>query len=527
MANWFCSSAGWAAVTPWAALTSYNVGDIRRQLATPTVGQERVFRCTTAGISGAAEPAPWTLTKGSTTNDGTVVWTEITGDATYNTAGSWLAPHARMRIAVTWMVAGDTLYVRNDHAATEAAAVTITFPGTIAAPSKCVVVDTNLALSTGATETTTGLSALVINGCVYMETSAAGGMVFSAGSGANNVSLTLNNTVGMKQIYKNVDFIIAGTTSGNIQTFNTLSQSSGNTNETKLINCRFKVASTTSRIGFNAKLIIEGGSWLTGGSTPTSIFSGSQLTQGKECDVVGFDFSNLTATANMVVGAGVSSSGYINFRNCKLPTTANAASWSGLLFSTPQTTPGFIARMHNCDDGNTNYKIWEEDYCGTVKQEITIVRTSPAGASDGVTPISLKLNTPNAGNASFPLHFLRSPLITKRQNNVGSPITATIDIIHDSLTNLTNADIWVEVEYLGNSSFPLSTVVTDRVASVLATPVDKTVSTSTWTTTGLTNPNKQKLTVTFTPQQKGYVSARVCLALVNKTVYVNPTIDFS
>ena len=75
MAAWYLGSTKWTAVTAWAALTAYNVGDLRRQLATPTVGEERVFRCTTAGTSGAAEPAPWTLTKGGTTADATVVWT--------------------------------------------------------------------------------------------------------------------------------------------------------------------------------------------------------------------------------------------------------------------------------------------------------------------------------------------------------------------------------------------------------------------------------------------------------------------
>ena len=50
MAVWYVSSAKYATVTARANSTAYVIGDIRRQgPGTPTVGQERVFRCTTAG----------------------------------------------------------------------------------------------------------------------------------------------------------------------------------------------------------------------------------------------------------------------------------------------------------------------------------------------------------------------------------------------------------------------------------------------------------------------------------------------
>ena len=95
MANIYVGSTKWTAVAAWAAGASVSVGDIRRQLTTPTVGNERVWRCTTAGTTGGSEPS-WTLTAGSTTNDNGVVWTEITGLATYSGDGgrsAWAAPH--------------------------------------------------------------------------------------------------------------------------------------------------------------------------------------------------------------------------------------------------------------------------------------------------------------------------------------------------------------------------------------------------------------------------------------------------
>src|SRR5262245_31344304 len=75
----YCDSVAWNAVTPWAATTAYTVGQRRRQLATPTVGNERCFVCYGAGTSAGSEPAWSAATKGQLfTADGTVKWIECT-----------------------------------------------------------------------------------------------------------------------------------------------------------------------------------------------------------------------------------------------------------------------------------------------------------------------------------------------------------------------------------------------------------------------------------------------------------------
>lgn len=62
---------GWT----WTAGTKVVVGEV----CTPTPGNVNghTFRCTTAGITGASEPA-WTTTGSATYTDGTAVWTEAT-----------------------------------------------------------------------------------------------------------------------------------------------------------------------------------------------------------------------------------------------------------------------------------------------------------------------------------------------------------------------------------------------------------------------------------------------------------------
>lgn len=59
-----------ATPTNWAATTAKAVGARVQQLSSPT----HVFQCTTAGTTGGSAPT-WVTTVGSTTTDGTVVWT--------------------------------------------------------------------------------------------------------------------------------------------------------------------------------------------------------------------------------------------------------------------------------------------------------------------------------------------------------------------------------------------------------------------------------------------------------------------
>src|ERR1043166_5161230 len=80
---WYCSSARWTAVTAWPTSTAVSAGVLRRQSATPTVGNERVFACIVAGTTGGTEPT-WTVTKGAKNTDNTATWQECTGQPGLN-----------------------------------------------------------------------------------------------------------------------------------------------------------------------------------------------------------------------------------------------------------------------------------------------------------------------------------------------------------------------------------------------------------------------------------------------------------
>lgn len=65
---------GGPATVAWAASTAYSVNDVRYGLTGS--GKNVAFRCSTAGTSGATEPA-WSVGLVATTTDGTVTWTVL------------------------------------------------------------------------------------------------------------------------------------------------------------------------------------------------------------------------------------------------------------------------------------------------------------------------------------------------------------------------------------------------------------------------------------------------------------------
>jgi len=157
----------------------------------------------------------------------------------------------------------------------------------------------------------------------------------------------------------------------------------------------------------------------------------------------------------------------------------------------------------------------------TIEDETTIVRTG--GASDGTTPISLKMVSSTktldniVGLESVPIYGWTDSTTEK---------TFTIECIYDSLTNLQDDEIWMEFEYPANNTDGLGAIAKDKCA-IFGTPADQTASTVAWTTTGITNVNKFKLSVTVTPGKKGPITAKVILAKASTTVYIDPMITES
>lgn len=520
MASWYIGSTKWAAVTAWSALTAHSIGDLVRQNAAPAVGSERVFRCTTAGTSLASEPT-WVLTAGSTTTETAgPVWTEVTGQSTYN----WSAPHARLANAFAsgWMAAGDTGYVSNNHAETQATAMTLTPPGTAGSPCNILCVNDAGSVppvsadlrTTANITTTTNVSMTVPSGYCYFF-----GIIFNAGNGvASSASLSLlsgNNATGwLKFDTCALKLLINNTNSSKI---NIGTQSGTNIGDSfvEFLNTPVTFMSTGGGITVQKTRF----RWLytpsaTAGTVPTILFSNGNGQGAFDVELRGVDLSAInTSLVNVAASAPP---GKYAFTNCKINASVSVTNGSNPGQGGPQI------EMVNCASGNTNYQYSRPWYQGNITQETTIVRTSPAGASDGTTPQSRKIVT--SANSKFYSPMESAPIIFWNEST--SSVTVSMAVVTDNVT-LTNADAWIEVEELGTSGNPLSVISSSRASDILATPANNpTDSTSTWTTTGLTTPIKQTLSVTFTPALKGPIRARVMMAKASTTMYYDPKIIF-
>lgn len=424
---------------------------------------------------------------------------------------TWALAKATIAGAAAIDAAGDTVFVSDAHAESTAGAVTLTFAGTPATPSRLLCGDDAAepptALTTTATVTTTSSGTLTISGSIYCY-----GITFIA-----NAETTLcadPGGTGNVQEYKNCS--IQTTNAGSAGSF-FFGGANNYTPRLRLTDSTLKFAATGQKCWIFSATEIDGGSIVSGSTTPAYVFTfGTDRTQGR-LTVSGFDFSNLSSSMVLCNGAGVGT-GLMVFRNCKLP-----ASWSGTLITGTIPGPGARYEMHNCDSTDTNYRLWVEDYAGSTKHETTVVRTG--GANDGTTDVAWKMVT--SANAEYPLIPLVSPERVIWNDTTGSSKTVTVEIVHDSAgagsgSKFQDDEVWLEVMYLGTSGFPLGGWISDAKANVLATAANQADSSETWTTTGLASPVKQALSVTFTPQEKGYIHWRVVMAKASKTCYVDP-----
>jgi hypothetical protein len=77
----YVSSVKYAAITAWAVATAKTVGQIIRAVS-PAVNSERVFMCVVAGTTHATTEPTWNTNRGaSTTDNASITWLEVTGNA--------------------------------------------------------------------------------------------------------------------------------------------------------------------------------------------------------------------------------------------------------------------------------------------------------------------------------------------------------------------------------------------------------------------------------------------------------------
>jgi hypothetical protein len=415
---------------------------------------------------------------------------------------SWANAYTTLATAISGKAAGDVFYVSEDHSESTSASVTLTFPGTTTNPNFifCVnhagsVPPVSADLRTTGSVTSTGVSAtLTITGSFVCN-----GIKFNAtGTGTTQIKFASNS--GDSQIFKN-----CGITMGGANLNKLLFGSVQGQQYLRFFNptFTFNLTSDTVQIG-TCRFIIYGGSFANTGTVPTTLFV-KQGSVGWDAYIDGVDLSAF-GSGKTLFDSLSSVSGSFFLRNCK----TNSA---GSIQATPSAPGAVTVSTVNCDSGATNYNNTQYGYAGTLTTETTIVRSG--GASDGTTAVSHKIVTTANATQSFP--FESFP-IAIWNDTVGSSVTATVYGIWGGGSVPNNDDVWVYAEYLGDSLSPLASFATGGKADDLASNAALASDASTWggSTTAF------KMSVTFTPQQKGLVYLTVKAAKASSTFYIDP-----
>lgn len=437
-----------------------------------------------------------------------VIYLRSTDGNDADSGATWALAKATLQAALTAAGAGGIVYVSDNHSEGAGSNLTITSPGTAASPTLVICVDDTgdpeppTARSTGAIIAPgTGNLQMNIYGFMYCY-----GITFKSGTTASgNVPSLAADANANGLVFENCELSMLSSSVLSIG-------SNGNSPEGQIvefINTVLRFANTSSGIRHRCPVSIRGGS-IAGSTLPTTLIAPASSETAGLMELVGVDLSVLGSGKNLVSVAGNNWS-VVRLIDCKLGASVTPVT------GTHQGPGGILVEMIDCDSSDTNYRFQRQNYQATETQETTIVKSG--GASDGTTSFARKVVT----SANVTPHFpYRSMWIEKWNETTGSALTATVEIITDNVT-LTDAEAWLEVEYLGTSGVPLGAFVTDRVSDpIFGTPASQGSSSVTWTTTGLTTPTKQKLVATFTPQEKGIVRARVCVAKASTTVYYDP-----
>lgn len=424
----------------------------------------------------------------------------------------WNTARATLGSAVSLAVGGDTVYVSPAH--NEGGnARSITSAGTPESPVRIFCAQDD---AQPPTRLSTGGRMVSGSGNISMQGSiAAHGLHIQSGTGANLANILLGTTasVDVIQTYHEGTFYVGSTNSASVIQLGSDTNTTSSRSRFNWKDCNARLGHAAGRINVFQDFLWRGGALLAGPALSCLMRVGIF---GRTCrvEIDSVDFSQMATTTDLV--SGQLSNGKINFRNCLMPSGWTGQPVQGLI------DPSLRVGLYNCDAVNagypelTSYALWIMTFAGSIRSDTGVLRA--AGASDGVAATSLRMAT-NANAVWY-----SSPLETDEffiwNDKVGSAVTLSLDVVSDGAL-LTNADAWLEVQYLGSANQSLGRFTSGR-AGLLEQATAHPTSTATWSGIGaMVTPRKQRLNVTFTAQEVGPVLCRVMLGKPNTTLYVD------
>lgn len=575
------STTGYYAVPVWpGALAAVTAGTWCRQLATPTVGNERCFVCVDAGTTGAAEPV-WVVTRGadSAANiDGTVKWMECTGMAgpcgDLTNAPVWVAS----RVLTLGEVYYDSVSGSLQACTTAGTSKTGAAP-TFSATAGVTTTDNTVTwTSLGPTSNYTtafkyphnrlknaltatwgaaGNSFAVSS--IHAETQAAANQIIPLGTPASpqfvycisnsttlasptlatsaTITTTGNNALSIATLAATVAVYIYGLgfVCGSGATQPLLGIGVGGTSDrlTAIFeSCSFVQGATGAvamQIAGGAinNFIFNNCSWVFG-NTGSSITIANNNAGGN----LPIEFHNNTFAGTGSVPTTLFSGGFQAGQALFLVRNSDLSKITGTLISNNSYGNN---QFQNCKLGvgvvvaSNVPTLWggkiSLSNCDSSATNYRYFMYTYAGTVQQETTIVRTSSLASDGTTPISWHFTTTatsnfsfPLISE-EISIWNDLTGslrTATFYLISNTTLTNQDFWVEVEYPSSASNPLGATVNSRMA-LLGTPAALSSDTSTWG--GSTN--KYTIALTFTPQAKGPIKARFYYAKASTTTYVD------
>lgn len=506
MADWYVSSAAYAAIAAFVPSVAYTVGQIVKPTA-PALKAQWVFRCTIAGTA-STEPT-WPTGNNATITTGGATFTNVSGQSTYGwgaVAGD--LPTLLGAVGANRFIAGDRIFLSSDHTETQAAATTYGATTAPASYASSQVLSVNRAgsvppvaadLTVGAAITVSGAGAMTFEG--YFPVYHYG--VNYIYTGTNTSGISFNNS-GLKTHYFDSCQLYLNTATAGMRI------SAQNAASITLYNTTLRFGATSHAIqggAYNLEFVwLNTPNAIAGAIVPSVLFIPTSVT-ALSVTARGVDLSAITGTL-VQNGTTNNSGGKYLFDSCRI------ASGVVRLSATNIANTRDLVELINCYDG-TN--IINESYqpAGAVTTERTI--TLSGGATDDVGTFSHKLvSGTNIDKYANPLVGFWMDV---EYQTTGASKTATIEII--SSASLNNDEISLLLEYQGTSGSPVASFGTTLPATVLTAAAAVTSSTATWNSSPAT-PVRQRLQVTFTPRVAGRVRGQVRLGKPSTTVYVDP-----
>lgn len=443
------------------------------------------------------------------------IYVRSTDGSDGDSGATWALAKATVTGALAIAVAGDTIWVSQAHAANPGAAITWTFPGTpVVNPVRILCgndsAEPPISLATTGFETTGGNFAFTTVGFGYVE--GMGIRTGNAGAGAAASIVLGGSTTPSGQYFKNCAFFLNNTSVTGVN----LGQAAAATNDDNQIvldSCSHRCGAIGQAIILrHGRQHIKNLSLDASGSTPTNLFFINPGTQAdaliEDSDLTGRLFTNLLSW-------GSGSPNTVIVRNCKVPAGINPTN------GTNPGPGGTRLLMDRCANGDIQSYTYEADWTGVNEYTSAIYLNAGATDADG-THYSSRM-TANANTSLY--HPLRGRESFFYVTTIGSPVTLGVEVAVDGASvTLQNDDAYIEVSALTTSGGTAGALQSSRVPSVIATPTNLPTSSATWTGLGGTN-SKFRISITFTPQERGMYSWRVCVAEASRVLHVDPTLS--